>query len=95
MLNPIFASPCLREKPSDCRAVLFDYDGVVADTMDANLRAWRQAFSEFGVEVEPGAYFPLEGMSPVEVARNLAGFYGLADNAVKGASALKRAGFGE
>lgn len=27
-----------------CRAVLFDFDGVIADTMAANFQAWRSAF---------------------------------------------------
>lgn len=60
-----------------CRAVLFDFDGVIADTMSANFRAWRHAFLDLGVEIRPESYYLLEGMSPIEIGRALALMHGL------------------
>lgn len=59
------------------RAVLLDFDGVVGDTMYVNLRGWKQAFSDLGVEISQHSYFSLEGMAPLEVARTLARSHGL------------------
>lgn len=33
------------------RAVIFDVDGTLVDSVDYHARAWQQAFSEFGVDV--------------------------------------------
>ena len=76
-----------------CRAVLFDFDGVIADTMAPNFRAWRSAFLEFGVEIAPESYYPLEGMSPAEVARNLARLHGLDELVAAKAAAQKERAF--
>ena len=53
------------------KAILFDFDGVIADTMSANLAAWQQAFAKYGVVVEPHDYYELEGSGPEQVARVL------------------------
>lgn len=82
-------SPCLRENPSDCRAVLFDFDGVIADTMQGNLRAWQAAFAELGVRIGAEDYLPLEGMSPSEVARALGKLHGMDEVTAQKAPAIK------
>ncbi len=76
-----------------CRAVLFDFDGVIADTMAANFRAWRSAFLELGAEIAPESYYPLEGMSPADVARALGRLHGLDDQAAGRAATLKENAF--
>ena len=76
-----------------CRAVLFDFDGVIADTMDANFRAWRSAFAELGAEIAPEMYYPLEGMSPAGVAQALGRLHGLDDQAAGRAATLKENAF--
>ena len=76
-----------------CRAVLFDFDGVIADTMAANFRAWRSAFLEFGAEIAPESYYPLEGMSPAKVARTLARLHGLDEPMAAKAAAQKERAF--
>jgi len=54
------------------RAFLFDFDGVIADTVGSNLKAWTEAFREFGAAIEPEDYLLLEGMPPLEIAASIA-----------------------
>lgn len=57
--------------PGVLRAVIFDFDGVLADTMSDNLRAWQHAFAQHGVALDAHAYYPLEGMGRNEIAETL------------------------
>ena len=59
------------------KAVLFDYDGVVADTMEDNFSAWQFAFSKYGVKLERHKYFLMEGMTPRSVAETIFAEYNL------------------
>lgn len=72
-----------------CRGVLFDFDGVIADTMQGNLRAWQRAFQDFDAHIRPEDYLPLEGMSPGDVASTLAEMHGLDRSTADKAAALK------
>lgn len=51
------------------KAVLFDYDGVVADTMEDNYSAWKSAFKSLKIRLKRDDYFPLEGKAPIDIAR--------------------------
>jgi beta-phosphoglucomutase len=51
------------------RAVLFDLDGVITDTMGLHYEAYRQAFEKYGVHVTPLEIFKTEGMQSMEVGR--------------------------
>ncbi len=42
-------------------AVLFDFDGVLADTLGDNHRAWEAAFDRFGGKIDREEYFAMEG----------------------------------
>ncbi len=53
------------------RAILFDFDGVLGQTMEDNFRAWQAALTELGLEIGSEEYFLLEGMKLPEVARTL------------------------
>jgi beta-phosphoglucomutase len=53
----------------DAKAVLFDFDGVIAQTMDDNFAAWTHAFSQHGITIQKQDYFLLEGRKPMEVAQ--------------------------
>jgi beta-phosphoglucomutase len=62
--------------PASCRidterykAVLFDLDGVIADTMGLHYEAYRQAFAKYGVQVTPLEIYLTEGMPSMEVGR--------------------------
>jgi beta-phosphoglucomutase len=59
------------------KAVIFDFDGVIADTMKDNFAAWNQAFSAYNVQLNPLDYFLLEGMGRFQVAEFLLRKYGL------------------
>ncbi len=59
------------------RAILFDFDGVLADTMEDNFLAWKQVLHEVGADIEKEEYFLLEGMKLAEVARLLCERYGV------------------
>jgi beta-phosphoglucomutase len=52
------------------RAVIFDFDGVIADTMNDNFKAWEYAFLKYNVRIEKLAYFLLEGMGPKSIANH-------------------------
>ena len=45
------------------KAVLFDYDGVLADTVSDNFRALSHAFSLHNVIIKKSDYMPLEGLN--------------------------------
>ncbi len=58
------------------RAVLFDYDGVLADSMEDNYRAWRAVFRRHhGIALDRDAYMQLEGRRMSEVVTILAREY--------------------
>jgi beta-phosphoglucomutase len=57
------------------KGILFDYDGVLAETMEDLFLAWKKAFLDYGIEIKKGDYFPLEGTKVVEVARIISNKY--------------------
>ena len=59
------------------KAVIFDFDGVIADPMNDNFAAWNKAFSVYNVQLNPLDYFLLEGMGRFQVAGFLIKKYGL------------------
>ncbi len=63
--------------PVPLRAVIFDFDGVIADTMPDNFRAWQRAFETHGVDITATEFFPLEGMGKNQIAEILAKRHGL------------------
>lgn len=58
-------------------AVIFDFDGVLADTMGDNCKAWQDAFSVHGFEMDPAEYYRLEGMGRFQIAQHFIETYGL------------------
>ncbi len=59
------------------KAILFDFDGVIADTMEDNFLAWKKAFQNYGVKIKKEDYFILEGMKLVKLAETISEKYGL------------------
>ena len=51
------------------RAVLFDLDGVITDTMGLHYEAYRQAFAKYGIDVTPLDIYVREGMPSMEVGK--------------------------
>lgn len=50
------------------RAILFDFDGVLARTMEDNYRAWFRAFAKVGIHLDETEYYLLEGLSTRRLA---------------------------
>jgi beta-phosphoglucomutase len=51
------------------KSVIFDFDGVIADTMHDNYNAWQNAFLYYGFEnFNKLKYFRLEGMGTSQIA---------------------------
>ncbi len=60
------------------KAILFDFDGTLARTMDDHFHSWQRAFSEItNFSITPQDYYPLEGMSVPKVAEILCEKYGI------------------
>ena len=64
-----------KNKMKNYKAILFDFDGVLADTMQDNFLAWKKSFADFKVEIEGEDYFPLEGMKLIRVAKTISKKY--------------------
>ena len=53
------------------KGILFDFDGVLEESMGDNFLAWKAAISGYGLDIQMKDYFPLEGMPPKDVATYL------------------------
>ena len=49
------------------KAVLFDFDGTLADTMRDHFNAWKSALSGYGVDISEADFYPHEGLDMVEL----------------------------
>jgi beta-phosphoglucomutase len=58
------------------RAVLFDLDGVITDTMKLHYEAFRLAFATLGIDVKPLDVYTREGMPSMKLGRELLDAYG-------------------
>ena len=70
-------------------AVIFDFDGVVGDTMADNCTAWQQAFKAYDLSVNATEYYKLEGMGRYQIAEYFIDKYGL-DPAIKEAIVIAK-----
>ncbi len=59
------------------RAVIFDYDGVIANTIKDNFRSWSHAFSQKGVSLSKEEFSSFEGLRPLELAQAVCKKYNL------------------
>lgn len=59
------------------KGVLFDFDGVVIDSMHQHYDAWSKAFAEKGITFSKESFFQLEGQGLPTIARMLGKPYGL------------------
>lgn len=63
-------------------AVIFDFDGVIADTMRDNCVAWQDAFKPYGFNLDAAEYYRMEGMGRFQIAELMIQKYHL-DPAIK------------
>lgn len=61
----------------DFKAVLFDFDGTLADTMEDNFLAWKKSFLKYDVNISRKDYFPLEGLTLSEIAERICKKYSI------------------
>lgn len=59
------------------QAVIFDYDGVIANTIKDNFRSWKYAFSKKGIILSEEEFQSFEGLRPLELAKAVCLKYGL------------------
>lgn len=67
------ASPHGRPRPS---AVIFDMDGTLVATTQADFMAWQNLFREFGADLSYEGYFPLLGRKSQDVVEQVLGLTG-------------------
>jgi HAD superfamily hydrolase (TIGR01509 family) len=53
------------------RALLFDHDGVLVDSMPYHVEAWKRVMARYGIEVDPLEIYLAEGATTMEVAAEL------------------------
>jgi HAD superfamily hydrolase (TIGR01509 family) len=53
------------------RAILFDHDGVLVDSMSYHVQAWKRVMARHGIEIEPLEILLAEGATTMEVAAEL------------------------
>lgn len=60
------------ERERRMKAVLFDFDGVVVQSMEDHFEGWRRALEEYGIMMNPEELYVIEGAGVEEVAHQLA-----------------------
>lgn len=59
------------------RAIIFDLDGTLVDTVGTRVASWMDTFPDFGIQPEPDYLAPLMGSDGKLVARTVAEHYGV------------------
>jgi len=59
------------------KAVLFDFDGVIADTLTYHVQAWQQVFEKYKLKISPQDIYLLEGRIAEDICRLMAKQKGL------------------
>lgn len=54
------------------KAVLFDMDGVLYDSMPNHARSWHESMAKFGLNIAPDEAYAYEGMRGVETIKLVA-----------------------
>lgn len=53
------------------KAVLFDYDGVLVNSMPFHVKAWQHVFSDYGITLQPEEVLLREGSRAIELGREI------------------------
>ena len=81
--------------PPQARAIIFDLDGTLVDSMPLHLRAYQHAIEPWGVTYSQEVFQSRAGMPTIETFERIAADYQLKDFDVDLACTRKRAYFGE
>jgi len=65
------------------KAVIFDMDGVITDTMPYHYRAWKMVFAHYGVKVSHLDIYSREGQKGIDSVREICAEQGIVFDAVK------------
>lgn len=77
------------------KAVIFDFDGVVGDTMEDNFTAWQKSFDRYGFALPAAEYYRLEGMGRYQIAAQIISENNLAINSIEDIVSYKEAYYQE
>ncbi len=55
--------------PQKIEVVIFDFDGVLVDSMPYHAEAWVKAFAEVGIKMDPGQIYGIEGSNHIGVVK--------------------------
>src|ERR1041385_3118534 len=69
-------------------AVIFDMDGVIADTMTYHMRAWRMVFARYGIHVSENDIYKREGQKGINSVEEIFKEYGRLFNLTHGRKIL-------
>jgi len=64
-------------EPSAPRAIIFDLDGTLVDTVGTRVHSWMAVFPRFGIDPDPEYLAPLMGSDGKYLARMVAEHYGV------------------
>jgi len=64
-------------EPSAPRAIIFDLDGTLVDTVGTRVHSWMAVFPRFGIDPDPAYLAPLMGSDGKYLARMVAEHYGV------------------
>lgn len=53
------------------KAILFDFDGVIVDSMKLHAKSWQSTFKMHGMAIEENTVYSYEGMPSLEIATKL------------------------
>lgn len=73
------------------KAILFDFDGVLGDTMEDNYLAWKRTCEDYGATLTREEYFPFEGMPLKKIAQTIIEKNGLKEISLESIVAKKEA----
>jgi beta-phosphoglucomutase len=59
------------------RALLFDFDGVLVQSMEDHYEGWRRALEKYGIDMNPEELFMMEGQGVKGVAHEISRKYNL------------------